>query len=203
MAFFRYSGWKTVGCSVIGPKHKKQGTPNQDYYKIFHGSGYVIAVVSDGLGSHSHSDIGSKIACSSVINAVQAWLKEEKRKDSDLLRLIQTFWLMGIRPLDASTCGATCLWIVAWNTGEVLTGRLGDGVILVDTEEESPLLLEDKKEVFSNQTEALSERGILSKWEIRKISLKKGACICLMTDGISEDLNREKLPQVIKIFRQL
>lgn len=198
-----YSRWRAIGFSVMGPAHRQDGRPNQDHYHISRGKGYLLSVVSDGLGSHTYSDQGSRAACLAVEEAVQLWVRNDERKETDLLRLIQTCWLMGIRPLESSECGATCLWVIAWDDGKVLVGRLGDGMILIDAGEKSPQVMEEQKSGFANQTAALSESGVLSKWETRWFDLPAGSCLCLMTDGISEDLKREEINDVVGIFRQL
>ena len=196
--------WRSIGWSVIGPGHLQEGLPNQDSWLVQKGRGFLIAVVSDGLGSHPHSDTGSKAACSAVAEAVQQWIKRVDREESDLLRLIQTLWLMKIRPIAPAECGATCLWAIVWNDGRVLAGRLGDGMILVDHGEGRIQILEENKEGYANQTEALSGSGILSKWEVSRFSLSAPeSCVCLMTDGISEDLDRKRLKEVANIFRPL
>jgi serine/threonine protein phosphatase PrpC len=111
---------------------------------------------------------------------------------------------MGIRPMNPQECGATCLWVVAWNDGRVLAGRLGDGMILVDKGGDTTLVMEEEKSGFANQTNALAESGILSKWETRWFDLsERGTFVCLLTDGISEDLKRDQLSEVVGIFRQL
>ncbi len=199
------SKWIITGVSVIGPRHQQKGLCNQDSCFVKQKKGYSVGVVSDGLGSHPHSDRGSKAACIAVENAVNIWIKKRDRNEADLLRLIQTYWLMQIRPFKPSECGATCLWVIAWDDGNLLAGRLGDGVIIIDNNDNGALkCLEESKCGFSNQTEALSGSGILSKWELLKYNItNSGGCVCLMTDGISEDLNHEKLNDVIDIFRQI
>lgn len=54
------SEWFILSESAIGALHKKHGTPCQDsYYVKKINQQWGVAVVSDGLSSKTHSDIGS------------------------------------------------------------------------------------------------------------------------------------------------
>lgn len=57
-----------VGCSIKGPDHEHEDQPCQDNWDGMQlsNSRFVLAV-ADGLGSASHSDIGSKIASETVV----------------------------------------------------------------------------------------------------------------------------------------
>ena len=196
--------WASFSASVVGPAHLLYGTPNQDSVLIRWLKNAVVAVVSDGLGSHEYADVGSRTACLAVVAAAKQWLSNSKREPFDLLRLIQTLWLMKLRPVAPEKAGATCLFVIAESSGLVTTGRLGDGLILVDAAIGELSALEETKHGFANQTSVLSDGGILKQWEWQTLHIEKsGGCICLMTDGISEDLDRKKLEMVPNIFRQL
>jgi len=196
--------WKSFSASITGPTHLKHGLPNQDFSLIRWFKNAVVAVVSDGLGSHEFAHIGSMNACTAVANAAKEWLKKTDREPYDLLRLIQTYWLMKLRPIPPNKAGATCLFAIVESSYRVTAGRLGDGMILTDNLQKGVTVMEEVKDGFANQTVALSEGGILRHWELNSFYLEApGGCICLMTDGISEDLERDKLEIVPAIFRQL
>ncbi|MEI6423528.1 MAG: PP2C family serine/threonine-protein phosphatase [Lentisphaerota bacterium] len=196
--------WRAFSASVTGPAHLAAGAPCQDSVLVRWFNDVVVAVASDGVGSHIHAEIGAKSACKAVVAAARMWLRRPYREVPDLLRLIQTFWLMEVRPQLPSQSGATCLWVIAEKSGNVTAGRLGDGMVLIADADGLLKTLEDPRPGFANETVALSEGGILLKWEVCHFKLNvTGACICLMTDGISEDLERNKLGEITQIFREL
>ncbi|MBF0302725.1 MAG: protein phosphatase 2C domain-containing protein [Desulfamplus sp.] len=197
-----WTKWRWISATVPGPSHVASGIPNQDSIKIVCFKDSVIAVVCDGLGSHSNSDIGSRSACESVVEAASYWLRKKENVIPDLLRLIQTYWLIKLRPLDPNNCGSTCLFAIARGSGKLIVCRLGDGMIIVDDAVNPPLVIQEDKKGFANQTTALAEKGILGKWEWKEFELQsKSSIICLMTDGISEDIEPDSYGEIPKMFR--
>ena len=77
-------------------------------------------------------------------------------------------------------------------------------MIIIDDNIGNITYIEENKEGFSNQTVMLNDRGILGKWKYHQTKLlTPGACICLMTDGISEDISPSDRSQIPMIFRNL
>lgn len=74
--------WRFAGASVAGTSHAKSNRPCQDAHavSVIEGSGAEILViaVSDGAGSAEHSAEGSRLACDSFVDAVDAHLKSGK-----------------------------------------------------------------------------------------------------------------------------
>ena len=60
---------KLIGISRIGPSHIAKKIPNQDSYLCYKNKDFSLIIVSDGLGSKPHSEIGSKAACKAVLKA--------------------------------------------------------------------------------------------------------------------------------------
>ena len=58
-----YGNWVIAKGSSIGGRHIEDNLPCQDSNAVFYSPemDYGIAIVSDGAGSASHSDLGSKI----------------------------------------------------------------------------------------------------------------------------------------------
>ena len=150
-------------------------------------------IVSDGLGSKSHSDHGSKIACLAVFEAAKSYQENPDANIIDILRLIHANWLVKIAPFTPSQCSATCLFAMH-HQGIVTLGRLGDGMIVAFGEVEgSDLILSDnKQDSFSNYTDSLQEEFRPNQWEIMTIKSAECNAIVLCTDGISDDLLPEK-----------
>lgn len=72
------NSWRWAGARSIGTSHVKTGTACQDFAcaKLFiRPEGQVIAaVVSDGAGSASHAETGSKLVCLSFLRACREFL---------------------------------------------------------------------------------------------------------------------------------
>lgn len=187
------SMWRSWGVSVVGPLHIKNGIPNQDSWISRKYKWGNVVVVSDGLGSNPHSDIGSKAACLAVIKAATAYQKNRQAKVEDILRLIQAYWLVEISPLSPSDCSATCLFAIRMDE-KLILGRLGDGLIVVHGKSKNDhLALSDcKTNSFSEFTYCLTQEFRAAHWETVTMSIKKCRAIMLCTDGIADDLVPEK-----------
>jgi hypothetical protein len=80
-------GWNIFGASVIGSSHVKHNKPCQDTFataKLVDDGSWGIAVISDGMGSARHAEIGSRFVAKTSIKEfmylVQKndWLKMQK-----------------------------------------------------------------------------------------------------------------------------
>lgn len=62
--------WRIARASVIGTGHIQAGMPCQDSNYVMQVGDAVIIAVSDGLGSATYSDRGSKFICEDVVNRI-------------------------------------------------------------------------------------------------------------------------------------
>jgi hypothetical protein len=69
--------WRTISRSVRGQAHLADGSPCQDssQVEVFEGDAAMIACVADGAGSVPHSDLGSKLVCSAMIEGATRYLE--------------------------------------------------------------------------------------------------------------------------------
>lgn len=196
--------WEEIGyASVKGMLHENFNIPNQDAYSVRRYKFGTILVVSDGLGSKKHSDIGSKAVGKAVNKAVQIW-NEYREKDIRLiLPLIMSIWNMEIFPYSQNECGATCLFAIIAN-GHVYFGQLGDGNIyyLIDDELK---LVKEKEDDFTNLTSCMGSFSGYLDWSLKDIDVgNKTIGIVMMTDGISETLIEDRKEAFIKLlFRRI
>lgn len=195
--------WKSFSASVRGPGHARLCLPNQDACMVSSRIWGDVAVVSDGVGSCSHSEYGSSAACSAVISAAENWIIQNCTIDS-FFDEVHRIWLSNIKPFDPDECSATCLFSICPKDGEILLGMLGDGLIAIIKSDGSYTELYDEKDgAFSNQTCALSSKTQTSQW--RMISMNQDECcaILLCTDGIADDLLPEKRQDFVRhIYNQ-
>ena len=89
--------WRYALASTVGISHVKVGTPCQDasecrILQASDGSSVLVAVVSDGAGSASRSEIGAKLACSLIIRRMSALLEGGGRLQ-DITREVMESWI--------------------------------------------------------------------------------------------------------------
>ena len=165
------------GVSLIG-KH----ATNQDYYISRRFEWGAVAVVSDGLGSKVHADVGAKAACEAVL-----WMAEKHQgivEGADrLLRLIHENWLERLKGYNANDCCATCLLCII-NNNELFAAQLGDGFIGVVSDNGVSVLCDDKSDHFANETDSLDECFQPEFWRTLAIGTAAFASVILSTDGI-------------------
>ncbi len=177
-----WSGW---GVSEIGPLHIKENIPNQDSFIVKKYSWGIVGVVCDGLGSKKYSHIGSKALVNAITKAAQLF---DFEKDVNLFEpLVKSLWDINIFPYTPDDTSTTLLFSIIKNK-KVYIGRVGDGAIVVFGKES--LLLEEDKDMFTNYTTPFG-RNQKIQWYIFDDSEIDSIVMC--SDGISEDLKKDKL----------
>ncbi|TAY14051.1 PP2C family serine/threonine-protein phosphatase [Rhizobium leguminosarum] len=72
------ASWRWAGARSIGTSHVKTGTPCQDYAYakefLTREGPVMVAVVSDGAGSASHAEFGSRTVCLTFLKACRSYL---------------------------------------------------------------------------------------------------------------------------------
>ncbi len=199
--FFIKNKWKVFGESVIGPLHVKAGLPNQDSWMARQYKWGNVVAVSDGLGSKSHSDHGSRAACLAVLEAARIYQKNQQAKIVDVLRLIHANWLVKTAPFSPADCSATCLFAFQIE-GTITLGRLGDGMIIAfgDDEKNCLILSDNKQNSFSNYTYSLHYDFRPELWKTAMLETDRCKAVVLCTDGISDDLLQDKELEFAKDF---
>ena len=125
--------------SIIGKSHqKKEGSVCQDAHcvKLLE-NGWVVAAIADGLGSASHSDVGSSIAVETVVKIVDESLPPEwnTEKVISLLRSAYDEALKLIKQKSIEDANSirdydTTLTTIIYNGVEVVFAHVGDGGII-------------------------------------------------------------------------
>jgi len=177
-----WSGW---GVSEIGPLHVKENIPNQDSYTVKKYSWGIVAVVCDGLGSKKYSHIGSEALVNAVAKTAQLF---DFEKDLYLFEpLLKSLWDINIYPYTQDETSTTLLFTIIKNN-KIYIGRVGDGAIAIFGKES--LLVEENKDMFTNYTTPFG-RDEKIEWHIFDNSEVDYILMC--SDGISEDLKKDKL----------
>lgn len=186
--------------SVKGMLHKDSNIPNQDAYLVKRYKFGTILVVSDGLGSKKHSDVGSKAVGKAITRAVQIWNEYQEKDIRLLIPLMVSLWNIEIFPFTQKDCGATCLFVIIANDGHIYMGQLGDGNIYISIEGEWQLVRE-KEDDFTNMTVCMGGFSSYSDWSLKDFFVgNKPIDIVLMTDGVSETLVEDKKIEFVNLL---
>lgn len=193
---------KIAYSSVRGLLHEQKNIINQDSYIVKQYKFGTVLVVSDGLGSHKHSDIGSQAACKAVCDCIQKWIQYKEKDIRLLIPLIHGYWGMEIFPYLKKECGATCLFAFISNEGKLYVAQLGDGDIFICIEDKIEIL-NVKEDEFSNFTSGLGNITSFEEWTIKEYEISnKNVKLILMTDGVSETLIQNKKEEFVKLLWQ-
>ncbi|MDF1876114.1 protein phosphatase 2C domain-containing protein [Sulfurimonas sp. SAG-AH-194-I05] len=177
--------WRGWGVSEIGPLHIKENIPNQDSFIIKKYSWGSVGVVCDGLGSKKYSHIGSHALVHAVVKASQLF---DFEKDIQLFEpLVKSLWDINISPYSQNETSTTLLFTIIKNN-RIYIGRVGDGAIAIFGKKS--LLVEENKDMFTNYTIPFG-RDEKIEWNI--FNEESVDYIVMCSDGISEDLKKEKL----------
>lgn len=181
-----------AGGSITGQSHKEADQGNQDSFFITRYGFGVVMVVADGLGTKKYSKIGSREVCKAVGEATKIWIRKENTPIEYLIKLIHNIWDFNIYPYTKSECGTTCLFSIVLDSGRVLLGQLGDGIIYYNKGEGLNVLTEREDE-FLNITNSMSSVKSIYDWKFEEFNLTDDDFTLLMTtDGLSEDIIVEK-----------
>lgn len=182
--------WFAGGVSIRGSRHEV----NQDAVG-FHCEGDTwILTVSDGLGSKSRSQIGSKALCTAAWTQLCLSAPEEIFRDPvEFLRQVHGEWLCELRDEAVCECYATALILLA-TPGKALAMQLGDGFIAVLADGGAHVLLDDKSEHYINETDCLQEvfTPELVRYELIEYETFHGGLLC--SDGVEiGDMSKETI----------
>lgn len=139
--------WRHLAASVQGTSHQRAGTPCQDYnnvVEISHGnSSFLLLACSDGAGSGSRSELGSEIACRTLIDEVTQFVRLGGLIEN-VTRETAIEWLHAIRgklEMQATALGLTtrdlaCTIVAALIADDAAVFlQVGDGSVVVVTGE--------------------------------------------------------------------
>jgi serine/threonine protein phosphatase PrpC len=187
--------WQAVAVSTKGTKHERSKQPCQDYgdYRILSNGQVIVGAVSDGMGSASHSEVGSKLAVRVVLEELESrdWKSRPEYDrdvkvifDSSIRQVKKAFELHAWSenyPVQTLACTllafvATPEWLIAM--------QVGDGFIVAQTGDENlQLLFKPDKGEFANETTSVTSSNVFSEAKV-SVNSNPYSFICVSTDGI-------------------
>lgn len=186
--------WRHIAQSLQGPSHLQDNTPCQDAHAIrFVGDcahPALVACVADGAGSAKHSDVGSAIACTTIlehaarfleaneVSALQAedvllWCDDVR----DRLKLKSKEYFCGIRDLATTLCAG----ILSADFAAFF--QIGDGAIVLGNDSLYGVVFWPQRGEYANSTNFLTADEYHQ--QIQFLSTKGNfSKVALMTDGL-------------------
>jgi hypothetical protein len=210
--------WRHIAQSLQGPSHLVDGTPCQDNHRVQvvgdDSRLALIACVADGAGSAQHSDIGSAIACRTIVE--QAALFLESQDLSALQHEDVLLWCDDIREqlkqqalehsctvreFATTLCGA----IIAPDLSAFF--QIGDGAIIVGNRALYGIVFWPQVGEYANTTNFLTSDEYHSQLEFITTTTRCSK-VALMTDGIERlalkfDTQIPHVPFFEPLFRAL
>lgn len=178
------------GASAIGPLHVQLAMPCQDSFafKIID-KDFAVVAVADGLGSALKADIGAEVAVDSAVKSVEEAIAATYG-NMDIATLAKDAVSAARRALE-ETAGAekcslrdlACTLLVAVTLKDAVAAvHIGDGAIVVDTDNGLHLVMGPGESEYTNEVTPLTSRD----WEesLESKSMASGVRgIALFTDG--------------------
>ena len=189
--------WRTAYTSVIGSSHQKNGTQCQDagncrIVKSIDGNDVLLSVASDGAGSATRSEIGSKITVDTFLEQFGEMVKTESLIKIDKLYVLNWIRNVNAKILEKATeenlhprefaCTVLAA-IVAFD--EAVFFQVGDGAIVISefaSTDYCPMFWPQHGE-FANQTNFIFQDNIEEVLEFKFIK-QAFKTVSIFTDGI-------------------
>jgi hypothetical protein len=186
------------GSSVRGPLHRREKRPCEDAWRAWSGDDGAAIAVADGMGSRPNSRHGARVATRASIAAFRQWSRQPAVSTDWLARACEVHWRFGIAPYAPEDCASTCL-LAGWSpaAGLLLAG-LGDGMILLRQADGTLSRWLDRQEgQQANETIALGFPHKIGDWVLQRADVKAPWVAVLMSDGVADDLNNERLSDFV------
>lgn len=178
-----------LAASARGPLHAELGIGNQDAWRAATLHGGVAVAVADGMGSKPMAAAGSRAACSAAITAVDLWWRAVDPPADTLPGLIESLWRVRLGRVAPDDARCTCLLAGISTQGALVVAALGDGLALVDSDEDGEDIVTAERTGFGNETEALGNVSSGHAWRVFvRPRINRGTVILLATDGVADDL---------------
>jgi hypothetical protein len=211
--------WRHIAQSQQGPSHIADGTVCQDRNSVCvfrdHESSTLVACVADGAGSAKFSDVGSMIACESIIRSAAAYFDSHGQFDGlsrdDAIRWCEEAREQIRAAADERDCEcrelATTLCAAIAAPESLTFFQIGDGAIIVRRGGVYGVVFWPQSGEYANTTNFLTADDF-QQW--LAFSAASGGCsdIALLTDGLERlalrfDSQTPHVPFFDPLFRAL
>lgn len=190
------SGWKIINASEAGTSHLKTSQPCQDFscaqvLKLGLNQHVLILTCADGAGSASHSELGSKAACTHLQQLVRDGLLYLGDVASLEYEDISS-WFVAVKnglhklaaeeKLDPQSLACTLLLSIV-GTDYSIFAQIGDGAIVVKHAEQFQTVFWPQSGEYFNITNFVTSDDLESKTQITHLQGRIDN-IAMFTDGL-------------------
>ncbi len=171
---------------------KYSSLPNQDYILIAENNNYLLAAVSDGLGSSKNSLIGAEVVCRIIHELIK--ITNSNIQSTDLSSTIIKQWkdIINNKPGVVEDYKTTNSFVaILKSERKIVVGRLGDVMVVMRIDGVYVPIINFNKE-FLNETECLGS-GSTQDYKIDCYDFRNSFEFLVVTDGIGDDLILDKL----------
>ena len=187
--------WKVICESVEGTSHAATGIPCQDSsiatpFKYPHDQGMIL-ICSDGAGTASQAEVGSRIACQSASNAVISYL-ETGRTVADIDDGCLLEWARAVnqrlvdeaesRSIPPRELACTLVLAVIGNEAAAFA-QIGDGVIVIHDQGQYRTVFWPQSGEYLNTTFFVTDSKF-TEYVQRTIIAGSFSQVALLTDGL-------------------
>jgi hypothetical protein len=176
LSLTHWGSWRSASASVRGTSHLRSGLPCQDAHLVRRvatktGREVLLVACSDGAGSASHSQVGSHVACKTVVKAAANWI-EQGNSPEDVTRPIVEDWfievmrsiaeeaeLLQLRPREL----ACTLLFALVGDGKAAFAQVGDGAIVASVGDEYVPIFWPQSGEYANQTYFITDQEALTR----------------------------------------
>ena len=183
--------WHVVAESVIGRAHRSSGRSCQDAVGSYVDRNLAYVAVADGAGSAAFSDRGASIAIEQsliVLKRTVPWKNVESVKaqilDSCLRTIIAEADRIDCKPREL----ATTLAFVCVNHETVISGSIGDCIVISYRNDQPELTHPPQQGEFHNETVFMTSSGVERYFRVQCGPLDGRNGFSLMSDGAAEAL---------------
>lgn len=186
--------WRVAGASRTGRSHLRTGMPCQDAHRagILWASGeeWLLVVASDGAGSASHADTGSRVIVDTVFDVLEEQLNSPGGSplDTAMLTLAAEEARQALErtareeSLNLRDLAATFLVAVVGQQRAVLA-QLGDGAMALLAENQWHCPIWPMHGEYANTTEFLTDDGAMARLQVHTLELVVES-VGVFTDGL-------------------
>lgn len=189
--------WRVFAAAAIGKHHLDSNLPCQDTFAFERCGEYVVAVVCDGAGSATHSDIGAASCAREVTSRLKVDLESGAVIDAERITLVvqgarstledlATEKQVALRDLACTLVGA----VISKSGGSLF--HVGDGLGIVELDAENPVITMPENGEYANETWFVTDDDWQSHLSVMQFQGTVD-CLALMSDGAMPFvMNRER-----------
>jgi hypothetical protein len=192
------SAWKYVYCTIAGTSHFSSGLPCQDHslireFTATDAESVLLLVASDGAGSASRAEVGSKLVCDSINARVDAYLRQNSNLSDITKELIESWlddWIRrdlyqqaSAEQLQVREFACTLVAALLGTTTSIFL-QIGDGAIVVAEDPGYRHIFWPQNGEYANSTYFVTDDMALDNLMFKKLETSPVDEISLFTDGI-------------------